>query len=143
MHTRICSLNQARQQVQWRLTRWGFAEACEDTLYGCVRSNFTLLLSTDSVRQREQPATLACLLRRLGHYVSEIILIVLADSSAIGKLSEFYFQHRIQCRRGTPDSGTNTALGNIRVRAPSSWSKTGHARPARLSESHLTAAPEL
>jgi hypothetical protein len=136
-------LNQARQQVQWRLTRWGFAEACEDTLYGCVRSNFTLLLSADSVRQREQPAILAGLLRRLRDYVSEVVLIVLADSSAIGKLREFYFQHRIQCRRGRPDSGTNTALGNIKVRAPSSWSKTGLARPASLSDSHLTAVPEL
>src|SRR5208283_2808280 len=122
-----------REQVQRRLTLGGFTETGEETLHGRTGSDFTLLLAADSVRQRKQPATLAGLIRRLRKQVAEIVFIVLADSSAIGKLREFHFQHRVHFRRGTPDSATHTALGKVR-RSASSWQETGRFCTARLSE---------
>src|SRR5258708_3474330 len=99
---RIRRLNQARQEVLRSLSHVRFAEACEEPLHSRARSDFTLLLAADSVRQREQPAVATGLVRRRGDYVAEIIFVLLADSPAIGKLREFHVQHWTLYRRGTP-----------------------------------------
>src|SRR5436309_3567881 len=77
-----------------RFPAGGCGKAGDQALHRRARSDLASLLPAYSVGQHKQPAMRARLLGRRGNHITEIVLVLLARSAAIGELREFHIQHR-------------------------------------------------
>src|SRR6266545_5807768 len=66
-------------------------------------------MPADAIGQHEQPAMSARPFRGVGDDMTEIILVLLSDLSAVGKLRKFDIQHR-RLRRYCRGAGINCPL---------------------------------
>jgi hypothetical protein len=135
-HVRVGFLHQARQQDGMRLPRSRSAKSAEHALHGGLRCDFSFLLPANAIGQSEKPTVRAHKTRRGWNDVPEIVLIVLADFSVVGKFGEFNLKHRPPVEnprlwvRGLPTYGT--LIGHFQVYTLQK--KFGQAlMPARIS----------
>src|SRR5712691_1734717 len=77
-----------------RLPRSRSAESAEHALHGGLRCNFSFLLPADAIGQGEKPTVRAHQSWRRWGDVPEIVLILFADFSVVGKSGEFNLKHR-------------------------------------------------
>ena len=110
----VCLLDQAGQQRAVGFSILGFRKSRDHAFHCGLGGYFALLVPADSVRQNEQPAMRARPRRSFRRHMAVTIFVVVANSSDIGSLGKFEFQHRKlrlpRSRAGWRDAGTKTVL---------------------------------
>jgi hypothetical protein len=71
----------------------GGRKSSDDGFDGCARRNFTAILAADTIGDNEKPALAALLVEGSGDEMAEEVLVVIADSTGVGELSELDVEH--------------------------------------------------
>ncbi len=109
VHMLVGGLHQALQQRPVRFARNGLRESGQQRSYGQARGYLAVLVASDAIGEREQPAVAAGPRRRVRSHIAQIVLVLLADESAIAKLRELQFHpssHGLYLRRSRGGSSS-------------------------------------
>src|SRR3974390_601762 len=147
----------------------GGRESGEEDFDRELRGDLTLFLTSDTVSEGEHAAVRPQLRGSVGQHVAEVVLVVVAGASGVGKLGEFYVEHGagwilrdwqmgsvhgVHKVKGGPEPALGQDSREVmrwRCESPPAWcvpwscwsagSRSRRRGPRRLRYPELTAAP--